>query len=305
MVHLEGHHSLVSLYGPHEDEAWLAARRDAEAIADERAVALLEHAGYAPAAMARALREVLVSQDDEHPDRDERIARAVIMANGRKVGYEGRGELLSHIEHMVVGTDTRLGRRVGANWVVAALGLTVELPKDAVVQSGDDILAAHLDQSTVAGYAIGAPWAHELVATLDDRTTTPSNLGTLTTGTVPLTAPRSDNTPLGKLVHAIHATLPQPLPGARVAILERANGALVLEVGGHATTSPHIRAATTAELVAVEPPRIVIEHLAVAGVLGKLGACGDRLLDSPRLRVASGAAIKCADRPVAETLRAE
>jgi Peptidase family M48 len=127
LAHIEGHHAVVSLFGPPPagDDA-LVLRRDAEAIADERAVALLERAGYAPGAMARALRAVLDAEDDEHPLRADRIARAKVMAGGQP-GFEGRAELLGHLEHMVVGRDARLGRRVGDAWVVGALGLALEL----------------------------------------------------------------------------------------------------------------------------------------------------------------------------------
>ena len=304
MVHLEGHHSFVSLYGPHQDEAWLAARRDAEAIADERAVSLLEKAGYAPAAMARALREVLVAQDDEHPDRDERVARAVLLANHRTVGFEGRAELLAHVSHMVVGTDTRLGRRVGTSWVVAALGLTLDLPPDATFHSDDEILVLRHEDSTLTGYAIGVPWARELAASLEDRAVQANPLGSLIFGTVPLHGTKDDS-PLGKLVHAIHSTLPQPLPGTHVAILLRPHGALVLELGGHDTSSLHLREATAKELAAVEPPRIVVEHATTTGAVAKLGVCGDRLLDDPHLLVRPGDAVKCVDRVAVETRRAE
>ena len=56
LAHVEGRHGIVSLFGRPVDEGF-ANRRDAEAIADERAVWLLERAGYAPTAMGSALRK--------------------------------------------------------------------------------------------------------------------------------------------------------------------------------------------------------------------------------------------------------
>ncbi|HTR54510.1 MAG TPA: M48 family metalloprotease, partial [Kofleriaceae bacterium] len=111
--------------GPEDGGAWLAARRDAEGVADERAVALLERAGYAPAAMARALRAVLDEDDEEHPPRAERIARVERLAAGGGDGFAGRAELLAHVDRVVVGRDTRLGTRVGRAWVVAEIGIAL------------------------------------------------------------------------------------------------------------------------------------------------------------------------------------
>ena len=65
MAHLEGKHTVASLFGPAPDDEWHEMRRDAEAVADERAVVLLERAGYAPVAMGRALRSVLLVEDDD------------------------------------------------------------------------------------------------------------------------------------------------------------------------------------------------------------------------------------------------
>ncbi|HEX3758469.1 MAG TPA: M48 family metallopeptidase [Kofleriaceae bacterium] len=305
LAHIEGHHAVVSLFGPPPpppggDEA-LELRRDAEAIADERAVALLERAGYAPAAMARALRAVLDAEDDEHPLRADRIARAKVMA-GDRPGFEGRDELLGHLAHMVVGRDVRLGWRVGDAWVVAALGLALELGPDDVLRDTSDVLVLRRGQITLAAYAIGAAWARELAASLDDRSEAPRALGRVTLGTVVAPAGR-DDTPLGKLAHAIRTTLPQPAPGARVAILERPRGALVIELGGRGDRGGGLpalglREATPAELAAAEPARIVIERAWRTGAAADAVVCDDRLLERPDRQVAAGDPIKCADRPL-------
>lgn len=82
LVHIEGAHTAIALVSPETDTAWLATRRDAEAVADERAVALLEHAGYRPTAMHRALAASLEPDDDEHPPREERPASVAAFAGG-------------------------------------------------------------------------------------------------------------------------------------------------------------------------------------------------------------------------------
>jgi hypothetical protein len=311
LAHIEGHHAVVSLFGPPpstDDDDALVARRDAEAIADERAVALLERAGYTPAAMSRALRAVLDAEDDEHPLRADRIARCKVMA-GNRPGFEGRDELLDHIEHMVVGRDARLGRRVGDAWVVAALGLALALGPDDVVRDASDVLVLRRGQTTLAAYAIGAPWARELAAALDERSEDVRGLGRVTLGTVAAPTGR-DDTPIGKLARAIRSTLPQPAVGSRVAILERPRGALVIEIGGRGDRGDRglpalgLREATPDELAAAEPARIVIERAWRTGTAADAVVCDGRLLDRPDRRVEAGDPIKCADRPLAERDRA-
>jgi len=297
LAHIEGHHAVVSLFGPPPDDDWLLLRRDAEAVADERAVALLERAGYTPGAMARALRAVLDTEDDEHPLRADRIARARVIA-GNRPGFEGRAELLAHLEHMVIGRDPRLGHRIGDRWVIAALGLALELGPDDVVREANHLLVLRRARATLAAYAIGAPWARELASSLADRASDVRPLGRVTVGTVARPAAR-DDTPLGKLARAIRNTLPQPAVGTRVAILERPRGALVIELGGHALPELGLRDATPEELAAAEPTRIVIEHAWRAGTVARALACQGRLLDRPERRVAAGDPIKCADRAAA------
>lgn len=296
LAHIEGHHAQVSLFGPPPDDDWLVLRRDAEAVADERAVALLERAGYTPGAMARALGAVLDTEDDEHPLRADRIARVSVLA-GNRPGFEGTAELLSHLEHMIIGRDSRLGRRVDDAWVIAALGLALELGPDDVVREATNVLVLRRAHATLAAYAIGAPWARELASSLEDRASDVRGLGRVTIGTVAKPSER-DDTPLGKLARAIRNTLPQPAVGTRVAILERPHGALVIELGGHALPELGLRGATAEELAAAEPTRIAIEHAWRAGTVGQSLACKGRLLDRPERRVAAGDPIKCAGRAI-------
>ena len=307
LAHVEARHGVASLFGqPPADD--LAAKRDAEAVADERAVWLLEHAGYAPRAFGSALRAILdedddiETTDDEHPAREERLARVDALAAGRK-GIEARAELLRHIDHMVVGRDPRLGDRVGNAWVVAALGVALPLVPGDVVRSTEDVLALRRGSGTIVAYAIGAPWAKELAAALEERELTTTALGPLAIGVVPPSPGGADTarrprTPLDKLARAVRSTLPQPAPGTHVAILLRPRGALVLELGGRDTPHANLRAARDTELAAAAPTRLAIAHAERDGTVAELAPCPGRLLDDPDRRVHAGDPIKCTDRPL-------
>lgn len=299
LAHIEARHVLVTLFGrPESDNP--ANRRDAEAIADERAVALLEKAGYAPRAMATALEAVLEEDDEDHPPRLERIARAAKLG-GNRGGFEGRAEFLANIDGMVLGRDMRLGHRVDDAWVVPALSLAFELDgEDDRVVSADDILVLRRGRATVLAYAVGSPWARELAMTLVRPEIERARIGRVTTGTMPARA-QADDTPLGKLARAIRNTLPQPAAGTRVAIVERRHGALVIELGGNGAPDLGMRAASDAELAASEPNRIVIEHATAAGTAQ--GVCPDRLLERADRTVVAGDPIKCS--AAAETAHAE
>jgi hypothetical protein len=306
LVHVEGRHASVALYGPDTDDAWLVARRDAEAVADERAVALLERAGYAPAAMARALRAELDLDDDEHPPRRERIARAEALAAGRDDGFEGRGELLHHLDRMVVGRDTRLGARVGDAWVVAALGVALALPPGELVHVDGDTLELRRGRTALALYAVGAPWASELAGRLDDRATIATALGRVAVGIAPHRDPVQDGA-LERLERAVLALLPQPAPGTRVVIVARPRGGLVIELAPHGDPTVRdrwlggLRAARADELAAAEPPRIALATAPHAARVRELvTACPDPVtalrLDDPDRRVEAGEPFKCTDR---------
>jgi predicted Zn-dependent protease len=299
LAHLEARHVTVSLFPASASAAALADRRDAEAIADERAVWLLERAGYAPGALARALDAILDEADAEHAPRAARVARAAALAEGR-VGFEGRAELLRAVRGMVLGRDPRLGHLVDDAWVVPALGIALELTRADRVLSAGEVLALHRADARVVAYAIGAPWASELRAALEESVTAATSLGRVTVGVAPLSARRGDpRSPLARLVAAVRGTRPQPPDGARVAILERPAGALVVELGdAPAAALPRIplRELRAAEALRTQPRRVAIVRAARTGTLRDLGICGDRLLDDPRRRVSAGDAVKCADR---------
>jgi len=307
LVHVEGRHASVSLFGP-SDDSWLAARRDAEGIADERAVALLERAGYAPSAMSRALEAELPdddADDEEHPPRAERLARVARLTDGRLDGFDGRSELLAHVDKMVVGRDTRLGVRIDDAWVIAVLGVALDLPpRDIVHVDGDSIVLRH-GTSSLTAYPIGAPWARELASTLDDRASTDSALGEITVGTAP--AHSTSDAPLARLEQSVRELLPQPVPGTWVVILDRPRGGLVIELAPK--SDPFIRdrwleglrAASRDELAAAEPRHLAIVRAPHAGTVAELAvACPDpeaaRELDHADRVLGAGDPIKCTDR---------
>ena len=311
LVHVEGRHATVSLFGPETDARWLVTRRDAEAIADERAVTLLERAGYTPAAMSRALEAELDPDDDdaddEHAPRAVRLAHVAELTGGRHDGFDGRAELLAHVDHMILGRDPRLGVRVGDAWVIAALGVALELPARDIVHVDGDAVVLRSGTSALTAYAIGAPWARELAATLDDRAETESALGRITVGTAPAHA--RDEAPLARLEQLIHELLPQPAPGTWLVILDRPRGGLVLALSGSGVTDPFIRdrwlqglrAASPGELAAAEPRHLTVVRAPRAGTVAELvAACTDpeaaRDLDRPGRVLGAGDLIKCTDR---------
>lgn len=267
LVHVEGRHAALALTGASDatsaDEDWLVGRRDAESIADERAILLLERAGYAPTAMVRALSAVLDVDDEEHPPRTARIAAATKLAAGRDRGFEGRAEFLAAIEGMVIGRNTRLGTRIGDAWVIATLGIALDLPTNVTPRIDGDALVLRRGRSVLTAYPIGAAWARELAADLDDRATARSTLGTLTVGVARDAQPASS--PIAKLQRAVRELLPQPAAGTQVIVLARPGGGLVVEIG--ARTDPvlrdrwlsGLRRATKRELRAAEPPRFTSE----------------------------------------------
>lgn len=314
LAHIEGRHTVAAFYAPHADNEWLTIRRDAESVADERAVVLLERAGYAPVAMGRALRAVLgvpedplaaniPDPDDDHPAIADRLARVDELAAGR-TGFEGRDELLAQLSGMIAGRDRRLGDRIGDAWVVAALGVAIPLDEDDSIRVADDVLSVVRGDTELTAYVIGGPWARDLGASLEDRKTRTSPLGSVTAGIVPR-AIATDESPLGKIQRAIRSTLPQPNVGARVVIIDRPAGALVLELGGPKDMPFKVRAASDLELAAAEPARIILEAAPRDGAIATIGICEGRLLDDPERIVVRGARIKCSDRPAAPPSLAE
>ena len=304
LVHVEGHHATVSLFGPDADAAWLAARRDAESIADERAVALLERAGYAPVAMQRALSAELEADDDEHPARADRIARVAILAGGRDQGFAGRDELLEHVDRMIVGRDTRLGVRVGNTWIVAALDIALELP-DTAQTEGDELIERR-GHATLTAYAVGAPWARELGDRLVERAEVETALGRVTVGIAPA-HDRDDDKPVDKLEHAVRAMLPSPAPGTQVVIVDRPHGGLVIELSARvdAALREHwlsgLRLPSDDELHAAQPARIaLLTATRTATVRELVAACPDPAralaLDDATRVISAGSTFKCTDR---------
>jgi hypothetical protein len=113
----------------------LGHERDDEIQADERAVGLLDAAGYPPLAMLRMLRTIDVSPDSADPlDSDyeprwRRQARVARLIDGRKGGTWARARYLARIDGLVVGPDPSTGRLVGASIVVAAADLVLPIPR--------------------------------------------------------------------------------------------------------------------------------------------------------------------------------
>jgi predicted Zn-dependent protease len=307
LVHIEGRHAGVSLFAPEADAAWLAARRDAESVADERAVRLLELAGYMPAAMPRALAASIDGDDEEHPPRADRIATATALAGGRHDGFEGRTEFLQVIDNMVVGHNTLLGTRVDDTWVIALLGVAIELRPDRDAPHVDgDALVLRNGKARFTAYPIGVAWARELANDLLESASAETALGPLTVGIAPSRRTRNDD-PLTKLQHAVRELLPQPAPGTWIVVLERPRGGLVLELASSTDDFTRnrwlraLRSASKAELAAAEPRRVALHYADRTGSIAELvSRCPDAEvaieLDDPLRRLAAGEPFKCTDR---------
>ncbi len=308
MAHLEGHHATLSLFGPDAEKEWLVTRRDAEGIADERAVALLERAGYSPSAMPRALVAELEGDDDQHPPRAERIQRVVALAANR-TGFEGREELLHHLDKMVVGRDTRLGVEVDNAWVMSSLGLALDLPHTDVARSEGDALVLRHGHATMNAYVVGAPWAKEIAAELDQTETETTTIGKITVGIVRDREASADR--IVRLEDAVRATLPQPVSGEWVVVIERCPvdrtcGGIVFElvkgdVSAHQRWLGGLRQATPKELDAAEPARIVLATAGRSATLSSLiHECANPVaaegLDDPGRAIVPGEVFKCTDR---------
>jgi len=210
---------------------------------------------------------------------------------------------------MVVGRDTRLGVEVDNAWVVASLGIALDLPRNDVARSEGDALVLRHGHATMNAYAIGAPWAKEIAAELDRSETETTAIGKITVGIV-----RDRDLATNRVVRledAVRATLPQPVPGESVIVIERCPvdatcGGLVFELVHGDPSAPErwlagLRQATPAELGAAEPARIVLATAAHGAKLSSLiRDCANpdaaEGLDDPGRTIVSGDVFKCTDR---------
>ena len=210
---VEGHHAVVSLFGAPPDDTWLQLRRDAEAIADERAVALLVRAGYAPTAMGRALRLGADRRGRGAPTAARRADRRRV-EEACRWPHGIRGPRRAVPPHQAHGGRPRLAARPAGQGRLGRRGarcIAIDLEDADLVHSSDDLLVMRRERSTVIAYAIGTPWAHELAATLEDREAAPRSLGLVTIGRVPKDT-KTDDSPLGKAASTRSAA---PCPSRR------------------------------------------------------------------------------------------
>jgi hypothetical protein len=203
---------------------------------------------------------------------------------------------------------------VGNAWVVANLGIALDVPERDLARSQGDSLVLHHGRSTLDAYAIGAPWAKELAGQLDQRATTETALGTVTVG-IARSHDDHDDTSLQRLERAVRATLPQPTPGTWVVILERCTpnapgapcGGLVLELAVHGDVFARdrwlggLRAASKRELAAAEPRHITIAYASHAASIRELvTSCPDPgaalALDNADRVIGAGEPFKCTNR---------
>jgi hypothetical protein len=207
---------------------------------------------------------------------------------------------------MIVGPNTRLGVRVDDTWVIALLGIAIELRARDVAHVDADALVLRSGKARFTAYPIGVAWARELANELDDRAAAKTALGQLTVGIAPERTARSDSE-LDKLQHAVRTLLPQPAPGTWIVVLERPRGGLVIEISAGTDTFTRdrwlasLRAASGAEIAAAEPPHVVLHYATRAATIGELiSMCPDSeaavRLDDPDRKLAAGEPFKCTNR---------
>jgi hypothetical protein len=302
IVHIEGGHAGLNRSIAVDD----ATMRELEGSADERAVMLLERAGYPGSAMVRALERLRDDPfDARHPRREERLRRLALLVDPRDRADDGRARFLTAIAGGPVGLD--LGGRVGDAFVFPRAGLTVPMPAVEHSDVGSDFLVGYADgyDERYATYALGPQAAAELVARLSERRVLHLSIGDVVVGRAPGPAP--DGSSLVRLVETMRRELWHLYEPSEVAVIARAREAVLLVVdGGDARSAiegwaKRVRAPTADERSRVRSPRIVLVPAPRAGTVGELAStCIDpaaaRDLDDPARRLEAGDAIKCTDR---------
>ena len=194
-------HEIVHLEVHDGHEAIVRARLDEEAIADERAIELLDRAGYPRSAMAVALARILHDQADdaEHPPRADRLAHTTALAGSAATGDDGRRELLAAISGAVVGRVLEDGLRVGEVWVVDNRGIAVLAPDGGKLEEAATMANSNVRPNYFAAFRIGAGAGRALAAELEHATTERFAIGVATLGRLPAEPP----TPVGSLAQLL------------------------------------------------------------------------------------------------------
>jgi predicted Zn-dependent protease len=285
---------------------WFAARRDAEAIADERAVALVERAGYDPTALVRLYERRFAEthepvEDNVHPRIDFMIERLHRLLGARAGGFEGRSEFLAHVDHTVAGVERSRGAKIGTAWVVARLGVAVPI---AVRFEGDDGYS-RISIGSHDVLTIGNGWGRELAAMLEEPHTRHTAVGDVIVGIMPRFRLR-DGDLVARELDRFRDDLLRPESGAQVAILVTPRGTLAIS-GPESMAAmldamvAGLRVPTAQELAAAEPVRLTLETARRAGTVRELvETCIDPkaalAFDDPDRKLAIGDRFKCTDR---------
>lgn len=283
-----------------------ASMRALEGVADERAVLLLERAGYPGSAMYRALVSIGDHPDAGHPPHALRLRRIALLADVHTTGEDGRARFLAAIAGAPVGND--LGARVGDAYVYPRAGLAVTLPA-SVTPAGDPQTLAGSEHATdryFLTYALGPRTAAALIARLRGRHTLRVAVGEVVVGRPPA------EVALG--LPSRERLLESTLRGrwdleqrSAVAVIVRRSEAVLLVVSGAEPLAAveawakQVRAPSERERDLARSPRIVLVPAPRAGTVGELAsACVDpaaaREIDDPARHLAAGDAIKCTDR---------
>lgn len=284
-----------------------ADQRDAEAVADERAVLLLERADYPGSAMSVALRRTLstVVWESTHPPTKERILRTSIAAMSSPARDDRRSELLAAISGVIVGPELERGLRVRDHWVVADRDASIGVPTGVSIDRADAQLLGHAGDVEYNALRVGRRAAAEVRQHLTRTRHRMLPIGAATIGDYAGSGDRSSSR--SRLVEQYRAALAHADAGDSLAIIERPNGAILLVVRGPGSAEalerwlPLVRVPTAAERSEAISPRVrllaaprtaSVEEL----VLGCIDPAQARALDDPTRVIHAGELFKCTDR---------
>jgi hypothetical protein len=280
---------------------------DAEAIADERAVALLARAGYPPDAIARALGRLAGDKDDpSHPPTPLRIERTRLLADVTPGhGDEGRAAYLRAIDGLAVGTPRELGDREQGMWIVADRDLVVPIPADAEVDDDELplVLRAWRGGRRFQARRVGVRVTEDAITALRDVERRTSSIGELTIGRgLPKHDPPDGS--LARLLASMHSTIGADAAGA---VVRTPGGGVVMAVTGPNAARElrdwlgGLRAPTAEERARATSPHIRIATASHAGTVRELvTTCANPAaalqLDEADRVLAKGELFKCTDR---------
>lgn len=306
IVHLEGGLVEMNMENGIDDEQM----RVLESIADERAVLLLERAGYPSFAAYDALKAGLgaLDEDNRHPPGDERLRRIATLVDWKSRHDDGRARFIAAIAGEVLDIDYAYGGPVGRRLVFPRSLVAVGLPAGVkLVDVWSSLHGSHdASKREYVAYSIGPAAGAELAAHLRERRAVTTSVGTVHVGTAPAAMPR-DLPSLERMLAIARANRWAFDTTDSIAVLVREDEAIVLRVSGNGSAKALdawvrlLERPTKAERAEAVSARIVPKPVPRAGTALDLGeTCLDprsvHLYENPQRMFAKGDLLKCTDR---------